>query len=223
MALDRLGLALAMSLAASLAACTGGSGGAAPGRSPGPEAARAEPAAVLPVRVTWEALAVERERFENPTLESGRSGRRPRMGIAPDQKIVLVNESHPLATSVKSGRVASRAKDGSVVTILPDEDMALFLRGLEQEGFFRVARPTDYLRSDFASDAARGRITVERGDESVSIVSMRGQGLVERTKDVPRLYSEVKQTVAVLRNRTPTLNVITSGARSTAEAPPAGR
>jgi hypothetical protein len=153
------------------------------------------------VKVTWEALATERELLENP-----RFGRRPQRGALPTQKIVLVNASHPDARANRVGRVA-REDRGVAVAAVADEDMDLFVRGLEQRGFFRLARPTGTLERFFADPDARGRITVERGGDSVTLVSLRGQGQNEATKAIPPMYSEVKQAIIVLRNQTPTLSV----------------
>jgi hypothetical protein len=160
------------------------------------------------MRVIWQALAVERERLENPT-----HNRTPLRGVVPTQQIVLVSESHPDAKANLMGRSAREHK-GVAVAALPDSDMALLLRGLQQRGFFAAARPTDQAASLFANPNARGRITVERGEQSWTLVSMRGQGLNDATKAIPALYSEAKQSIIVLRNQTPTMSVITSGRSS---------
>jgi hypothetical protein len=201
--------------AAPRAAAPGGNAGSAPSsatfaplEADAPDAPPAAPSQRLDasqMRVVWEALAVERERLENPTL-----GRSPVRGVIPTQKIVLVSESHPDAKANLMGRSAREHK-GVAVAALPDADMALLLRGFEQRGFFRLARPTGQVESLFSNDNARGRITVERGEDSWTLVSMRGQGLNEATKGVPALYSEAKQSIIVLRNQTPTMSVVTSG------------
>jgi len=174
--------------------------GAAPGAQPGP----AQPAG-LQLRVTWEALAVERDLYENP-----RWGRRPQRGAIQTQKIVLVNETHPEAQAARLGR-SVREGGGVALGAIADADMQMFVQGLEQQGFFRLARPTSSVEGLFDNETARGRITVERGGESVTLLSMRGQGLDANTKQIPAMYSQVKQAILVLRNRTPTLSVV--GAR----------
>ncbi len=63
----------------------------------------------------------------------------------------------------------------------------------------------------FDGETARGRVTVERSGESYTLLSMRGQGLSDSTKQIPPMYSQAKQAILVLRNRTPTLRVV--GAR----------
>ncbi len=158
-------------------------------------------------RITWEALAVERDRFANP-----RFGRKPTRGALMTQKIVLVNTSHPEAAANRIGR-SMRENKGVAVGAISDEEMDMFVKGLEQKGFFRLTRPTSGIECHFSNDDARGRITVERGGQSVSLLSMRGQGLNPSTKQIPAMYSQVKQAILVLRNRIPTLSVV--GARRT--------
>ena len=60
----------------------------------------------------------------------------------------------------------------------------------------------------FDDETARGRVTVEVNGESRTLLSMRGQGLQESTKQIPALYSEAKRAVIGLRNQTPTLTVM---------------
>jgi hypothetical protein len=195
-----------------LAACgsTGPRAGATAGTGTGATATEAaatvappQRIAAPPVEITWEALAVERDQFANPRIPQAR---RPQRGVVPTQKIILVNDDHPIARRSISGHVA-KSQDGITVAVLSDEEMATFLSGMEQAGFFRAARPTSGMEAHFARDDARGRITVDRGGDSVSIVSMRGQGLNEQTRHIPALYSQLKQSIAVMRNRTPTLSV----------------
>jgi hypothetical protein len=175
------------------------------------EAADARPAdpaeaASRGIRVTWEALAVEREQIENPHF-----GRRPMRGVAPNLRIVLVSQDHPDAIGREQGRARTKDRDGGQMAVLATNDMQLLVRGLREAGFYRVARPTGALSSQFDDESARGRVTVEVNGESVTVLSMRGQGTNPVTKDVPRVYSEAKQAVAALRNATPTLNVLTAG------------
>jgi hypothetical protein len=158
------------------------------------------------VRVTWEALAIERDLLENP-----RTGIRRARGLAPEQKIVLVSRSHPAARTAHAGRASQGTKDGTKVCVLSDADMDLLVRGFRQIGFERVAEDTGMVASQFESGNARGRITVEASGKSRTVLSLRGQGQQDRYRDVPRIYSEAKQAIAQLRNTTPTLNVTTAG------------
>ena len=175
--------------------------GAADG-GPGAPAAPAKPKGPAIV-VTWEALAHEKHLLENSRFR--------RNGPQPPQKITLISSSHPDAASLAMGR--ARQQDPQTSTaILDDKDMVLFVQGLQRSGFFRYARPAGYDTAAAASDSARGRVTVTRGGDSRSLLSVRGQGLNEKTKEIPRIYSETKQAIMVLRNMTPTLNVTRSGA-----------
>jgi hypothetical protein len=160
--------------------------------------------------VTWEALAVERDQAENP-----RFGRKASNAAAQAQRIVLVNESHPEAQRTKRG-LTGYTKDGVSVAVLSDRDMSLLMRGFEQAGFGRHARSTDAMEPLFDKDDARGRVTVERDGRSLSIVSMRGQGTNPSTREIPALYSQLKQSIAALRNQTPTLSVQTRQISGTA-------
>jgi hypothetical protein len=162
--------------------------------------------------VTWEALAVEREQAENP-----RFGRRPQQGALPAQKVILVNESHPEAMKMRRGRTAM-TKGTETMAVVSDADMRLLLQGFEQAGFYRHARDTDGIRTWFEKPDARGRVSVEGNGRDLSIVSMRGQGLQEQTREIPALYSSLKQAVAAVRNATPTLNVRTAGAVGSAQS-----
>ena len=170
----------------------------APAESDGPSATG--------IRVIWEALTIERDHLENP-----RVGIRRASALAADQKIVLVSQSHPSARARQGGKAASRDKDGAKLAVLSDSDMQLFVRGLTQIGFDSVAQSTDLVAPQFDSDGARGRVTVESKGTSRTVLFLRGQGTQDATKDIPRIYSEAKQAVAALRNRTPTLSVSTAG------------
>jgi hypothetical protein len=162
------------------------------------------------ITVTWEALAVEREQAENP-----RFGRKMARGAIENEKIVLVNESHPEAKKSMRGRTAY-AKDGVSVAVISDRDMNVLMQGFQQAGFYRLARSTPAMEPLFDKPDSRGRITVERDGRSLSIVSMRGQGLRSDTRDVPATYSALKQAIAAMRNATPTLSVSTAQASGTA-------
>lgn len=157
--------------------------------------------------VTWEALAREKYLVENSRFK--------RRGPQAPMKIMLISSSHPDAAAIASGR-GGRRRDPTVSTaILSDRDMVQFVRGLERRGFFRYARPAGYDTALAGSDNARGRITVTRDGTSRTLLSMRGQGLNEATKQIPAIYSEAKQAIMALRNLTPTLNVTRSSASGT--------
>ena len=87
------------------------------------------------------------------------------------------------------------------------------LKELQKLGFFDYARPTESVRPYFASDRARGRITVERDGESLTLVSQRGLGLNDATKDIPGIYAQAKYAIQMLKNRAPALSV--TGAKVT--------
>lgn len=179
-----------------------------PGRGAQPD--RQEPMEAPPprlptgpaIKVVWEALAVERDRFENP-----RHGRKPTRGVLHQQKVVVVSASHPEARAMRQGRCIQQG-GGAVAATVSDADMQVFLKGIQQRGFFRVARPTGSMQALFDDDGSRGRVTIERDGTSVSLVSQRGQGLDPSTRHVPALYSEVKQAVMLLRNRSTSMGVV---------------
>jgi hypothetical protein len=206
-----------------LAACTSGGSRREPAalRAEGPRATAAfaplsddageAPPAALPrdagtegVRVTWEALAVERDQLENPRL--GRIQR----GVLPQTKVVLVSEDHPDARKVQVGRVAVE-HEGVAVAPVRDADMEALLGALRQRGFFRLATPTGSIARLFDDPDARGQVTVEQGGRSWTIVSVRGQGLDDSTKEIPALYSQAKQSILMMRNATPTMSVVATG------------
>jgi hypothetical protein len=165
--------------------------------------AKKDARAGLAIVVTWEALAREKYLMEN--------SRYRRKGVQPPQKITLISSSHPDAAAVASGR-GNRRDPTASTAILSDKDILAFVKGLTRSGFYRYARPGGYDTVIAGSDNARGRVTVTRGTDSRSILSIRGQGLNEKTKEIPAIYSEAKQAIMVLRNMTPTLNVTRSGA-----------
>lgn len=154
----------------------------------------------LTVKVVWEALAHERYLYENP-----RFGRRPGTGATP-MKIILVNESHPEAEQIRQGSKNSEEGTG----VVTDQEMLDLVAGLKQIDFFDAAKPTDSQFQLFNHSQARGRVTVDDGSSSWTLLSMRGQGTQEHTKHIPAIYSQVKQAVAMLRNRSPSLTVSTS-------------
>lgn len=161
-----------------------------------------------PIKVTWEALAHERYLYENPKY-----GRRPLGGVDPDFKIVLVNESHPEAQQIQQGRV--RGSDNAGSGVLTNAKMRDLLKGFEKVGFFQAAASTQAQERFFDDDRARGRVTIERPTGSVTLLSMRGQGLNQGTKHIPGIYSQAKQAIAFVKNQTRTLTVETIGREAT--------
>ena len=114
---------------------------------------------------------------------------------------------HPEAKKVRQARTKEDRQKYSGSAVLSDKDMLRFLEGLRRQGFYRYARPTGYDNALADSENARGRIIVEQDGRGHTLLSMRGQGQAQATKAIPKLYSETKQAVMVLRNMTPTLNV----------------
>jgi hypothetical protein len=175
--------------------------------------ARVEPfpdqiAGTPPVRVVWEALAGEAEQIKNPRWGDP-AGTAFRLRRAPELKIVLLNASHPEAFKMRLRALESRSQRFEAeIAIVSDEDMNLLLQGFEQMGVFRYARPTSALETLFKSERARGRITIDRGGESVTLLSQYGLGLQEATRAIPGVYRDAKSAVAILKNRTPGLSVI---------------
>ncbi len=157
------------------------------------------------IEVVWEALAREKYLLEN--------SRHRRRGPLPPQKIVLLSASHPRAAAVQAGR---GGEQGAQTAVLADRDMQGLLKGLEERGFFRYARTAGYDAALLSNANARGRVTVTRGADSRTLISLRGQGLNRATKEIPRIYSEAKQAIMVLRNMYPTLSVTSSGASGNA-------
>ena len=164
---------------------------------------RAMPTATGPqIRVTWEALAVEKERLANPRIK-----RTQMIGLASQQKVVVVNAGHLEAKTSRLGAMSAQNR-GTAVASVSDENMQRFLQLLERRGFFRHAKPTGAIARQFENERARGRITIERNGQSYSLVSLRGQGLDPRTKHIPALYSETKQAIMMLRNQTSCMGVV---------------
>lgn len=208
-------------LAALLAGCTTGTRGSRRPRSEdpvqGPEAARGAAAAptdraprsvegdpgVIPgtpsIRIVWEALYVEQERFRTSKY---RPTDQDTFG-APDFEVILVNASF-VPTPEQDRENRSQTAVGRLARV-PDAEMTGLLNELESLGFFRYAKPTDAVRPYFGSDRARGRVTVERGGESLTLVSYRGLGLQESTKAIPGIYAQAKYAIQVLKNRTPSM------------------
>lgn len=173
-------------------------GPGAPGAAPG-GAAVARPAGPA-IRVTWEALARERALYE------GSKYRRPGV-VAPPLRIVLVSESHPSVAQARAARTEAERQDHVGVAVVRDADMVALVRGLESRGFFRHARPGPPAEALRESPDARGLVTVERGGQTHTLVSLRGQGQNPATSAVPRAYSDAKQAVMLLRNANPTFSV----------------
>lgn len=174
------------------------SSGSAPSTTPTSAAAR-QPSGPA-IQITWEALAREKYLLENSRFR--------RQGAPqPPQKITLYSESHPEAQLVKRPRTKAERMKYAGSAVVPDADMQRFLAGLQRQGFFRYAKLSGFDDALVDSENARGRIIVEQDGTSHTLISMRGQGQNRNTKAIPKLYSETKQAVMVLRNMTPTLNV----------------
>ncbi len=202
-------------------------------RAPAPQA-RAPREGTIPgtpsIRVVWEALAVETAQFETPNpdgprgrmvFRSGGGPAAPSFGVVPDLEAVLVNASF-VSNAAQEAEKRSKPAVGRVARIT-DQEMNDFLEALRRMEFFRYARPTSSVAGLFGSERARGRVTVEQGDESVTLLSMRGLGLQEETKEIPAIYSQAKCAVQMLKNRTPTLRVRAAGAVPVKpRIPPAG-
>jgi hypothetical protein len=176
------------------------------------EIARATPPPVFddqvpgtpPFRVTWEALAREVRQMENPRFPVPQGFRATR----PETKIVLMNASHPEAVKQRLRAWEGRSQRFEAeIAIVGDAEMVELLTAFEKMRVFEYARPTDALTSQFGSDRARGRITVDRGGESVTLLSLYGLGLQESTRPIQGIYSDAKRAIAVLKNRTATLSV----------------
>jgi hypothetical protein len=161
------------------------------------------------IEVTWEALAREKYLLENSRF-------RRRGQPQPPQRITLFSASHPTARKVKRARSKAERERFAGSAVLSDQDMVNFLRGLQKSGFYRHAKPTGYTDALAGSDNARGRIIVDQDGRSYTLLSMRGQGQNKATRQIPKLYSETKQAVMVLRNMTPTLNVTHYGVSGSA-------
>ena len=153
-----------------------------------------------PIVVTWEGLAREREIAANSKYN------RPGT-IRPPMKITLVSESHPDSQGLRSGRTKEGRAAGASSAVLRDADLLKFVQGLERRGFYKYAQPTETQAAALEHPRARGRVTIERNGQSMTLVSMRGQGTNPRTKEIPGIYSESKQAIMMLRNRTPGLNL----------------
>jgi hypothetical protein len=209
----------ALLLAGALAGCTTGVRGSRRPRGEDPvaatdAAAKAEPrtprpvagdAGVIPgtpsIRIVWEALSVELERYRDSKFRvEGQN-----LFGAPDFEVILLNSSF-VATAEQDRENRSQVAVGRLARV-PDGDILGLLEELERMGFFRYAKPTGAVRAYFGSDRARGRITVERGEESLTLVSYRGLGLQESTKEIPAIYAKAKAAIQLLKNRTPSISV----------------
>jgi hypothetical protein len=179
------------------------------------EPARPDPACIEGTpsfRVIWEALYVERQQVLMP-----RSGRPGVQGIAstPDLEVVIINASfRGTPEQVKDNR-ARRPKGG--LAKVTDQDMLDLIDSLKKAGFYEYAKPTNGISGLFDSERSRGRITIERGGESLTLLSQRGLGLADETREIPAIYSEAKRAIQVLRNRSRLLEV--NVARVTGHAP----
>jgi hypothetical protein len=213
----RKALVLAL-VASTLAGCAGGARGKRWRRGPDLSEAVVEAAmpplpptedqipGTPPMRVTWEALSRTRP---GGTLLGHRAP--VPTGIKappPEMKIVLINASHPEAIRMRIRAIEGRSQRFEAEkAVIPDADMLALLQNLEQMAFFRYAEPTVTVSSLFESEGARGRVTVDRNGESVTLVAQYGQGMNASTKAIPQIYANAKRLMAVLKNRTPHLSV----------------
>jgi hypothetical protein len=226
-----LARALALALALSLAACTQGAKSGLKLVLPpveSPPLAVAKPKAPVPAlpsgaeriegtpsyRVVWEALAVERYRLEHPKLQGARVA--DSLGT-PDVEVVLLNASY-VGTAEQVQEDKSQPATGRVARIA-DADMLELVRGIEASGFWRYAKPTGSLRAFFGSEAARGRVTVEKDGESWTLLSLRGLGLQGETREIPGIYAQVKAAISILKNSAPNMRV-TGGKLGDRPSPP---
>jgi hypothetical protein len=151
------------------------------------------------ILMIWEALAGEREKFLDP-----HTSRATKIGEA-GRPVVLVNASF-VATQENESEMRALKARGAVGKV-PDRDMNAVLREIEQAGFFQYARPTAAVQPFFAGDRMRGRITIIRGTESLTLVSQYGLGLDPSTRAIPGIYAAVKNSILMLKNATPTVGV----------------
>ncbi len=182
------------------------------------EAKRIDPgciAGTASFRVIWEALHVERQQVLYP-----RSGKPGVQGItsAPELEVVIVNSSFQGSPEqVKDNR--ERKPKGGLAKV-SDRDMLDLVDSFREAGFYEYAKPTSGIEGLFDSERSRGRITIERDGESVTLLSQRGLGLAEQTREIPAIYSEAKRAIQVLRNRSRLLEVSTARVSGTAPLKP---
>jgi hypothetical protein len=153
------------------------------------------------IRVVWEALAIEQDQVRN---SRNRQTSLTAFG-EPDLEVDLLNASF-VASSAQAREMRAQKAAGRTARV-GDREMLDLLRELEKLGFYDYARPTDAVRPFFASDRARGRITVERDGESLTLVSQRGLGLNDATQAVPGIYAQAKYAIQLLKNRNPAMAV----------------
>jgi hypothetical protein len=211
---------LLVAAALALGACSTGSrsgrrpapdavtGDVVPGEPADPRAPREEPLVVggverIPgtpsIRIVWEALAGEQRAFRNPHTK--RASALGQTGLP----VSLINASF-VPTPDQAAEVREMRSKGAVARIA-DRDMLDLLKDIEKAGFFDYARPTGSVRPLFSSERARGRVTIERGGESVTLLSQYGLGLQESTKAIPPIYASVKNTVLLFKNRSDAIGV----------------
>jgi hypothetical protein len=188
-----------------------------------PEATEGQVPGTPPIRVTWEALAVEAYRLQNPSEAVLRQRPAPLPGVfraKPELKITLLNASHPEAVKMRLRALENRSQRFEAeYGILPDEDMLDLLRGLEEAEFYRYAKPTSSLAYLFESENARGRVTVEHAGRSLTVLSLRGLGLDSATRPIQGVYSQAKTAISLLKNKTPNMSVVHFGATPPRSAP----
>ncbi len=161
------------------------------------------------IRVLWEALAIEMRQatgtergvLGSSGLVEGLPGTRRDV----DFEAVLLNASFS-STPEQDAENRGEKAVGRVARVT-DQQMNDLLASLESLGFYRYARRTEEVRGMFAGDRARGRVTVDRGGESWTLLSMWHQGLNPETKEIPGIYSRAKLAVITIKNMTPVVRV----------------
>ena len=174
------------------------------------EAARPDPGCVQGTssfRVIWEALYVEQQQVLKP--RTGRPGIQGlATAVAPELEVVIVNSSfHGTPEQQKDNR-ERRPKGG--LSKVSDQDMLDLIDSLKKAGFYEYAKPTGGISGLFSGERSRGRITIERDGQSMTLLSQRGLGLAEETREIPAIYSEAKRAIQVLRNRSRLLEISTA-------------
>ena len=160
------------------------------------------------IRIVWEALAVERYRSENSKFRRVDGSRDPaleRIVGSPEWQVILLNTS--FTATAEQERENKGVPPSGRIARATDQHMLDMMTAFDRMGFFKYAQPTASVRPLFASENTRGRITVDRGGESWTLLSQRGLGLSDDTKQIPGIYAEAKEAVYRLKNMSPVLRV----------------
>ena len=186
----------------------GPSGGPA---CPEPEAAKPNPDRIpgtASFRVVWEALYVERYRSDHSKFKRVDGSDDPALGRivgTPEFEVILLNTS--FVPTAEQDRDNKSTPPSGRIARATDRNMLDLITALERLGFFRYAQPTGSIKALFGSENARGRITVERDGASVTLLSQRGLGLQDDTKEIPQIYADAKEAIRRLKNLSPGLRV----------------